>query len=623
MTRLLGTGQVLEAVRELAKAGAGAAIVLAAGFGEAGAEGQRRQQALREAAGSMRLLGPNTIGFVNVTDRIMLSASGALELEEFPQGNIALVSQSGGILGALLSRGVGRGIGFSKLIATGNEADLDVSDLVDHLLLDDATAVIALYLETLRTPARFREVAAKAAAMGKPIVAFKVGRSEAGSRSAASHTGALAGADRVYDALFRQVGVIRASTFADLLDIPAALAPRRSLRGRRIAVLTSTGGAATLVADSAGLAGFETPPPDEETAERLRGLDIRDAVLDRNPIDVTLAGLRPDLFRSAIGTLLESPSYDAVTVIVGSSGLGQPDLVAGPVTEALSQSDKPLLAFVSPEAPNILRHLNRNGVPAFAAPESCAAAFSAMLSVGAGTGQEVAEAAPATTSPPDLAGLGSGSLNEAESKALFARFGVPVAREMAVATPAEAEAAARQLGGPVVLKILSRHILHKTEVGGVAVNVPPEEVAQRCEAMATSVKRVTDREIEGFLVQELVRGGTELILGCHRDPQLGPTILLGMGGVTTELFKDTAIRLPPIGRGDAAAMIDELKSGTLLKGFRGRPKSDLEALVSAIMAFADMVLGLGDRLLEAEINPLFVLPEGQGVRAADGLVVLR
>jgi acetate---CoA ligase (ADP-forming) len=617
---LLGGDHVLESVRALAEAGTAAAIVLAAGFGEAGAEGQRRQQALREAAGSMRLLGPNTIGLVNLTDRITLSASGALELEELPEGNIALVSQSGGILGSLLSRGVGRGIGFSKLIATGNEADLDVSDLVDHLLGDEATTVIALYLETLRKPERFRAVAAKAAAVGKPIVAFKVGRSEAGTRSAASHTGALAGADRVYDALFRQVGVIRATTFADLLDIPAALAPRRSLRGRRIAVLTSTGGAATLVADSAGLAGFETPAPDEATAERLRALDIRDAVLDRNPIDVTLAGLRPDLFRSAIGTLLESPSYDAVTVIVGSSGLGQPDLVAGPVTEALGQSDKPLLVFVSPEAPGILHHLNRSGVPAFAAPESCAAAFSAMLSMGAAKGQESEEAVPTAMPVPDL---GSGPLNEVESKALFAQFGIPVAREMAVATPAEAEAAARELGGTVVLKILSRHILHKTEVGGVAVNVQPEEVVQRCEAMAAAVRRVTDKEIEGLLVTELVRGGTELILGFHRDPQLGPTILLGMGGVTTELFKDTAIRLPPIGRADAAAMVDELKSGSLLKGFRGRPKGDLEALVGAIMAFAGMVLTLGDRLVEAEINPLFVLPEGQGVRAADGLVVLR
>jgi acetate---CoA ligase (ADP-forming) len=262
-------------------------------------------------------------------------------------------------------------------------------------------------------------------------------------------------------------------------------------------------------------------------------------------------------------------------------------------------------------------------VPAFAAPESCAAAFSAMLSVGTATGQDGAEASPPDGTAPDVSDLGSGSLNEAESKALFARFGVPVAREMAVATPAAAEEAARQLGGPVVLKILSRHILHKTEVGGVAVNVRPEEVAGRCEAMAAAVKRATDREIEGFLVQELVQGGTELILGFHRDPQLGPTILLGMGGVTTELFKDTAIRLPPIGRHDTTSMVDELKSGALLKGFRGRPKGDLEALASAIMAFAGMALALGERLVEAEINPLFVLPEGQGVRAADGLVVLR
>lgn len=621
---LLGADQVVAAVGQLAEAGCATAIVLASGFGEAGAEGRRRQAELRQAAGSMRLLGPNTIGLVNVTDRIMLSASGALELAEFPAGNIALVSQSGGILGSLLSRAVARGIGFSKLVASGNEADLEVADFIDYLLDDPATAVIALYLEGLRNPERFRAMAEKARRIGKPIVAFKVGRSESGVRSAVSHTGALAGADRVYDALFKQVGVIRAPSFADLLDIPAALAPRRKLRGRRIAVVTSTGGAATLVADSAGMAGFDTPPPDERTAARLRGLDIRDAVLDRNPIDVTLAGLRPDLFASVIDTILESPSYDGVVVIVGSSGLGQPDLVARPVIEALAHSDKPLLVYVSPEAPNIVNHLNRHGAPAFSAPESCAAALSAMLHITAGIVPEArAPQAPAQAAPMDVATLGTGPLNEAESKILFARFGIPAVREVVVATPEAAEQVARELGGNVVLKILSRHIQHKSELGGVAIDVAPADVARRCAALDVAVRQSSDQPCEGFLVQELIRGGTELILGFHRDPQLGPAILLGLGGVTTELFQDTAIRLPPIGPQDAGDMIDELKAGALLKGFRGRPKADIAALAAAITGFSTMMLSLGDHLVEAEINPLFVLAEGDGVRAADGLVILR
>jgi acetate---CoA ligase (ADP-forming) len=619
---LLASDRVADATRQLAQAGASAAIVLAGGFGETGIEGRRRQQALKDAAGAMRLLGPNTIGLVNVTDRIMLSASGAMELEEFPAGQIAVVSQSGGILGSLLSRGAARGIGFSKLVATGNEADIEVSDCIEYLLDDDATAVIALYLEALRAPQRFRAVAARAAALGKPIVAFKVGRSEVGVRSAVSHTGALAGVDAIYDALFRQVGVTRAATFADLLDIPAAFAQKRPIRGRRVAIVTSTGGAATLVADSIGAAGFEVPAPDADTARTLLALNIPDAVLDRNPIDVTLAGLRPELLRTVIDTLLASPSFDAVIVIVGSSGIGQPDLVARPLIEALRNSDKPLLAYVSPDAPSIVRHLNRQGAPAFSAPESCASALAALSRaetrcVSSVAADHVQATVDWQTGLPDR-----GRLNEAQSKQLFARFGIPSVDEVIVQSRAEATQAAARIGGNVVLKILSRDILHKTEVGGVIVDVSPGDVARRCDELAT-VRSRTGHSPEGFLVQELIRDGVELILGCRRDPQLGPAVLLGAGGITAELFKDIAIRLLPLGAGDADDMINELHSAPLLRGFRGRPLCDVGALAHAILTFSTMVSTLGERLIEAEINPLFVLPQGRGVRAADGLVVLR
>jgi acyl-CoA synthetase (NDP forming) len=618
---LLGAENAGEAVRQLATAGTAAAIVLASGFGEAGADGKHRQHKLKETAGSMRLLGPNTIGLVNLTDKITLSASGALELEDLPAGSIGVISQSGGILGSLLSRAAGRGIGLSKLVATGNEADLEVADFVEYMIDDDATSVIALYLEGLRHPQRFRAAAARAAKVGKPLVVFKVGRSESGIQSAISHTGAMAGADRVYDALFAQVGAIRAATFADLLDIPAALAMGRKLRGNRVAIITSTGGAATLVADACGMSGLEAPQPDPATAQRLVALNIRDATLDRNPIDVTLAGLRPDLFRSALEAVFDSPSYDAAIVVVGSSGVGRPDLVAKPVVEALSHSQKPLFVYVSPEAPNIVKHLNRSGVPAFTAPESCAASLSALLRLSAPSKGAADQSASSIKIPAEFAKI-TGPLNEAESKRLFAAYGIPIAREFAAATPQEAENAARQLHGPVVLKILSRQILHKTEAGGVMIGVNAEDVAQRCTEMRATVEKLSGAPVEGFLVQELVKGGTELILGFHRDPQLGPAILLGFGGVTAELFNDTAIRLPPFGPADAEAMIAALKSAPLLNGFRGRPAADIGALAVAIQSFSNMAVSLGDRLREAEINPLFVLPAGQGVRAADGLVVL-
>ncbi len=620
---LLGAERAHHAVRDLAQRGCAAAIVLASGYTETGEAGAMRQKQLLEAAGSMRILGPNTIGLVNLTDNIMLSATGALEMDHFPVGGIGVVSQSGGIMGSLLSRAAARGIGLSKLISTSNEVDLELADFVDHLADDPATRVIALYIETVRNPAKFREACLKAARAGKPVVAFKIGRSEAGARAAVSHTGAMAGADRMYDALFKQVGVIRAQTFADLLDISAALATGRKLRGSRVAILTSTGGAGTLVSDDLGMANFDTPAPDEATASTLRALSTgSEAVLDRNPIDVTLAGLRPDLLRGAINALLASPTYDALVIIVGSSSLAQPELMAGAIQDCLPNSDKPVFAYISPHAPAVGKLLTERGVPAYAAAESCTAALAAMRHAS-----KFSAPACATLSMliHDVADLPSGSLNEAQAKQLFARFGVTCAAEKTVSTAAQAQAAALEMGGRVVLKILSSNITHKSDVGGVAVGVTPQTMAARLAAMVDEVHAKTDQHVEAFLVQEMVSGGTELILGMNRDP-LGTAILLGMGGVTAELFNDTALRLLPaqggLSRDEALSMAQALKTWPLLDGFRGRPKADVDALVDAIVAFSIMAAQLGERLVEAEINPLFVLPQGQGCKAADGVVVL-
>ncbi|MGJ4946243.1 acetate--CoA ligase family protein [Bradyrhizobium sp. HKCCYLS1011] len=620
---LLGAERAYLAVRELAARGAAAAIVLASGYTETGEEGALRQRQLMQAAGAMRILGPNTIGLVNLTDDIVLSASGALAMDHFTAGSIGLVSQSGGILGALLSRAAARGIGLSKLVSTSNEADLELSDFIEFLAKDKATKVVALYVEAIRRPDRFRAAVHTARQAGKPVVAFKIGRSEAGAKAAVSHTGALAGSDRMYDALFRQLGVIRARTFEDLLDIPAVLAAGRKLNGRRVAILTSTGGAGTIVSDSLGVAGFETPAPDAETAARLKSLQSgAHANLDRNPVDLTLAGLQPDILRGAISALLASPSYDALTIIAGSSAVGSPALLADAVQDCLSMSDKPVIAYVSPYAPNVGLTLTQQGVPAYTSAESCASALSSLL--------HAAQPVPSGHAAPlgarvDISDFRSGSLDEAEAKALFGRFGIRGVAERVVTTRAEAVAAARELGGRVVLKILCGEITHKSDVGGVAVNLTPDTIGERLTAMTAEVEAATGRRPQRFLVQEMVSGGTELILGLHRD-SLGTAVLLGMGGVTAELFKDTTMRLLPPGSGlsrdEARAMLHDLVAWPLLDGFRGRPKADVEALVSAIVAFSVMAAQLGDRLIEAEINPVFVLPAGEGVRAADGVVVL-
>jgi acetate---CoA ligase (ADP-forming) len=620
---LLGASRAYQAVRELAQLGTKAAIVLASGFGETGEEGASRQAALIEAAGDMRILGPNTIGLVNLTDRIILSASGALEMSGLEAGSVGLVSQSGGILGSILSRGAARGIGFSKLISTSNEVDLELSDFVEYLAKDPATRVIALYVETIRHPERFRQAVALARAAGKSVVAFKVGRSEAGARAAISHTGAMAGSDRMYDAFFRQIGVIRAEQFGDLLDICSALTTTRSLGGKRIAVLTSTGGAGTLVADSLGVAGFETPPPDTQTAQILRDLQKgEESALDRNPIDVTLAGLDPVLLRSIIRAVLASSNYDALVVVVGSSSLAMPDLVADAIRDCLSDSEKPILTYVSPHAPNVVRVLETRGVPAFLNPESCAVAFNAMLNMHA---EIIEPTISAKRSVDDLAGHAHGALNEYDAGLLFAQYGIRCAESRIVQNEQEAVTAAQAMQGSVVLKILSSKILHKSEVGGVRLNLNASTMGAAFQKMVVDVRSGAGIEPDTFIVQSMVSAPAELIVGMHRDP-LGTALMVGMGGITAELMNDSVLYLLApheiITESQAQKLLEQLKAWPLLDGYRGKPKLDVDAAIQAIIGFSRMIAECGERLLEAEINPLLVMQEGQGVVAADAVVVL-
>ncbi len=613
---LLGVERAEAAVRDLAAKGCKIAIVLASGYGEAGEEGRARQDALRKAAGDMRLLGPNTIGAMDLSKGIVLSASGALEGEDMPMGGISVASQSGGILGALLSRGAARGIGFCKLASTGNEADLDIADLIAAYADDHATTAIAAYIEGIRSVGKFRAAAEAARAAGKPLVIYKVGRSESGARAAVSHTGAMAGEDRAYDALFRQVGAIRAGTFSDLLDLPAMLAGRRRMLGNRVAILTSTGGAGSLVADNCGILGLDVPELDSATGKTLAALLGQDAPMTGNPVDVTLAGVEPAIMTTATEALLRSDGIDAVVVVVGSSALARPDVAVGAIRAGAAASDKPLIAYVSPHAPHIVDLLNRDGVPAFSAPETCATVLKAALPM---------PAVGALIGPGDVpvsADVPTGTLNEAEARALFDAFGLTGATSYVVQTADEAVKAAVRLDGPVVLKVLSRAIAHKSDVGGVRVGLAPDAVGPALTEMAQKLAAQDLPKPEGYLVQAMLCGGIEMILGLRHDPQLGPLILLGAGGVQAELSGDSTLRLLPLREGEARAMVDDLRITRMLEGYRGAPAHDIDALVAAIEALARMGQALGERLQEAEINPLFVMQDGQGVAAADGLVVL-
>ena len=623
---MVGTDKALIAVKELSAFGTPVAIVLASGFAEHSPEGSKKQAELIISAGSMRILGPNTIGIVNITDDIPLSASGALEMDEFLKGTVSVISQSGGILGSLLSRATASGLGLSKLVSTSNEADLGMADFIDYLVSDSSTKVIVLYIESIRYPEKFRVAALRAQKAGKPIVVYKVGKSEAGIQAAISHTGALAGADKMYDALFKEVGIIRASKFSDFLDIPAALASGRALKGKRVAILTSTGGAGTLIADSLGEWGFETPIPDENTAQKLRTLQPGDqAVLDRNPIDVTLAGLQPKLLRGAIGALLDSPTYDALILILGSSSLSMPDLMAGAVRDCMKTSDKPVIAYVSPHAPIAATLMTKLGVPTFSQPEACSVALASMLHVSKLTEDKVAEGSIAKMPKNlDITSL-HGALNEHQAKRLFSSFGIPSVKEIVIQAENPNLELIKDLGEKLVLKILSNDITHKTEVGGVSVNVSISDLTSKIDAMRQEVKSKLGFTIAEFLVQEMASGAMELIVGMHKDP-LGTAILVGVGGVTAELFEDTNIRFVKPGRAfseqEVIEMLRELKTWPLLDGYRGRPKCDVSALVKAIVQFSELVACLDGRLIECEINPIFVFSEGKGVKAVDGIAVL-
>ena len=606
----------IETIREAGRAGARSAQIFSSGFGEGGdpkgrALGVELAKAIEESG--VATAGPNCMG--NFVAERMMSASDD-RITDLTGGPVAVFGQSGGVVTAIVRALRGRGLYPGYGLTTGNEVGLTTADYIRYFAQDPSIKVMACYMESIKDPADFRDACATAQKAGKPIVAFKVGRSEAGALSAVSHTGALAGADALYEALFRQTGVIRANAFSDLLDIAVGLASGRRLEGKRLGVLTTTGGAGALIADACGVLGFTTPAPDSDTASRLGKLMIGDgAVPDRNPIDLTLAGLRPDIMSGAIGAIMSSPSYDGAVVIVGSSGLDRPDLVANAARENIEKYAAPLAIYVSPSAPHIVRSLNQKGIPAFDTPEGCAAALAALT-------QPQRSPAAQASNLPAVEITASGKLDEHASKRVLAQFGIHAVEEHRAASPHEAEAIARRIGAPVAIKILSSEIAHKTDVGGVMLDVAPHDVGQRCAELAAKTAGLTGANPE-FLVQRFVRGAIEMLLGVVRDDRLGAAIVLGSGGTGTELLDDTSMRMAPLSRGDVEEMIGELRMRPMLFGYRGRAHADVEALIAATLAFSDFVVAAGPRLVEAEINPLFVLPLGEGALAADALLVLR
>ena len=613
---LLGTTQVEGVVDAVAAKGIPAACVLADGFAEAGPDGaalQARLLATARAAG-LRLLGPNSMGMVNLHARIACSVNAALEAESLLPGGLALVSQSGSMMGALLSRGAARGIGFSHLVGTGNEADLTAAEVASLLVDDPAVDAILLFLEAIRAPEQFAELGRRAQAMGKPVIAYKLGRSPYGAELATSHTGALAGSDAAAEAFFRAHGILRVTTLEALLELPALLVGRRppSRPHRAVGVMTTTGGGGAMAVDCLGVAGIEARAPDAAAAAALTAAGFPH---HGRLLDVTLAGTRPDRVAAALGALQRAEDTDLVLSVIGSSAQFRPqDSVAGIVlardAARAAGLAMPLAAFLVPDAPQSLRLLAEAGIAAFRTPESAADCIRAWC-------EWQPQRAPPV--PPAILHTLPDRPDEADARRLFAALGLD-SRFAVLRTPMDQPG---DIAYPVALKILSPDLAHKTELGGVRLGIADAAtLRQEAAAMAGRVARMAPAaRLTGFLVQPMAKGLGEAILGFRRDPEVGPVVLLGAGGIAAELFRDVTLRLAPVTEAEAHAMIATVRGLRMLAGWRGLPRGDLVALARAVVAVSH--LAARDDIAEAEINPLIIGAEGAGVTVADAWVVQR
>ena len=605
---------VEQAVADCGACGIPLVSIFSDGFSELGPAGAARQAKLVASAraAGVRVLGPNSMGVIDVPGRVAITVNAVLEGEAPPAGNISVISQSGTMLGTLISRGAARGIGFAKLVAVGNEADLGVGELLD-LLVDDAdTHVIALFLETIRDAEALARAARSAHAAGKPVVAYKLGRSALGEAMARSHTGALAGADAAVDAFLRACGILRVGLLETLIEIGPLLAgrtpPTRS-HPARVAVVTTTGGGAASVVDRLGLLGLTAMEPSPALKDALGALNVR--VSDSPILDLTMAGSGKS-YSAVLDLLVASPDCDAVLAVVGSSAQFHPEVAVDPILRS-TPGAKPLAVFLTPQADRSLALLAQKGIAAFRTPEACADALAAFFRWRAPRPAAAAQVLPANLPVP------TGTPDEADALALFATLDVPVVRSATALAPDYTHV----VPYPVAAKVRSRDIAHKSDAGGVLLGIADgAEFAMRVPPMLAAVARAHPAaHIGGVLVQHMEQGLTEVIVGYRDDPMVGPVVMVGAGGTLAEIYQDTSLRLAPVDEIEAHDMITEVRALAVIRGYRNLPRGDVAALARAVAAFSRLAALPGRPVLEAEINPLIVKREG--VVAVDGLIVMQ
>jgi acetate---CoA ligase (ADP-forming) len=627
---------VMEAIEACGRAGVAVATVLTDGFAEVGAAGKAREARLREivATTGMRIVGPSSLGIVNLRNGTLLTANAAFDEPDLPTGRIFAASHSGGMIGTFLSRGKACGIGFAGLVSVGNEVDLSLGEICSATLDDPDIDGYLLFLETLRHADALRAFAQRAAAAGKPVLAYKLGRSEQGRELAVTHTGALAGEDDVADAFLRDCGIARVETLSALIEGLPLLArvPARREKGQpRAAVVTTTAGGAAMVVDPLASRGVDVVAPSETTCRRFDADGIK--VSRSRLIDLTLAGARYEVMKAALDILTTAPEFDLVVVVVGSSARFYPGLAVQPIIDSAG-SDKPIAVFLVPEAPQARAALGKAGVANFYTPEACADAVAAALrrrlprssspsphvgeGRGGGSGGFGANVPDRTTPTPGPSPQGSRektsrTLDELEAYARLDRLGVPrapsVALDMSTTQPP-----ALPFSYPVVLKVLSAEITHKSDVGGVTLGI----AAAPALLAAIAAMRARLPQAQRVLVQPMMSGIGEVLIGYRVDPDVGPLVMLAAGGIYTEIYRDRSLRLAPVDLDTAHEMIAEVRGLKVLTGYRGKPEGDIAALAQAISALSR--LAADPAVIETEVNPLIVRQRGQGVVAVDAVV---
>ncbi len=616
---------VSQAVRGLAAKGVMAQVVVSAGFKEVGGEGRVLERELAQAVADtgVRLIGPNCIGIMDTGSG--LNATFAAEMAN--KGHIGFFSQSGAMCLAILDWALDNEIGFSKFVSLGNKVDITESEVLELLAEDPETRVIMGYLEAVEDGRRFMEVA-REVTRHKPVVLVKSGVTAAGAKAASSHTGALAGADAAYSAAFRQCGVLRAHSVRELFNLAQALAEQPLPRGPAMAIVTNSGGPGIICADAVEKVGMHLAGLKAETVEELRSF-LPSIASFYNPVDLT-GGAPAEMYGRTLKVVCRDDNVDGVVVIMTPAATVEPMELARLICQV--GTNKPVFAALmgSHSVSESRMYCMGQGMPAFDFPEDAVQAMRGMLTyhnwvnakprrpeIVEGDRDKVARIIQT------LRRQGRLQMSETEAQECFAAYGIPVARSLPAATSQEAVAAAEELGWPVVMKIDSPAIVHKSDVGGVRVNLgTPQEVADAFLEMTSQVhRRFPNAWVRGVLVQEMVRGGRETILGLSHDPQFGPLLMFGLGGIYVEVLKDVSFRVGPLSLADAEEMVKEIRSFPLLRGVRGEPPADLAALAQALLALSSLAHDF-PALAEADINPMLALPRGEGVVAVDARISL-